>query len=158
MSGAEEQQGAVQEQTMAMGEFRGRITVFTITACSFCRRAMAKLKYLGLPFVAINLDEAPHRRAEMVTRTGGKTSVPQIFFNDMHLGGMDALEEAVSRNTCDYHTYNTRIFVRFLTGRNFVFTATAASDGVRTRILRGDGSNDKNDHDVVSVTCVLTPP
>ncbi|XP_065182359.1 uncharacterized protein LOC135813068 [Sycon ciliatum] len=81
---------------------RGRIVVYTISGCPYCRRAVSRLSSLGLPFIIINLDDVPNtHRQEMLDMTGGKTSVPQIFFNDKHLGGFEALEAAISNESID---------------------------------------------------------
>lgn len=69
---------------------KGRVTVFTITGCGHCKRAKALLNQLGVRLTEINLDEWPGRRQEMVDRTAQRT-VPQIFFNEVHIGGADQL-------------------------------------------------------------------
>jgi len=76
-------------------EFKGRVTVFSIVGCPFCARAKSLLTEVGVPYVDINLDTYPERRAELQERTGQRT-VPQIFFNDKHIGGCDELRKLVS--------------------------------------------------------------
>ncbi len=71
-------------------EFLGRVTVFTISSCRHCKRAKFFLEEHNVPFVEINLDQHPERRAEMIALTG-KHTVPQIFFNEKHVGGADEL-------------------------------------------------------------------
>ena len=68
----------------------GRITVYTVSGCPFCRQVAAKLESLSLPMIELNLDIFAERRAEL-TRLSGKSSVPQIFFNDRHVGGYQEL-------------------------------------------------------------------
>ena len=55
----------------------------------------------GLPFVEINLDNYPSRRKEMVNRTSQRT-VPQIFFNEVHVGGNDDLMQADAAGSEEY--------------------------------------------------------
>lgn len=73
-------------------QLRGRITVFSISGCPHCRAAKALLQECGVPLVDIDLDRYPERRREMVERTNQRT-VPQIFFNAVHAGGNDRLQE-----------------------------------------------------------------
>jgi len=49
------------------------------------------LRRKGVAFVDIDVDEPPGRRAEMIRRAGGRTSVPQIFIDGEHIGGSDEL-------------------------------------------------------------------
>ena len=50
-----------------------------------------------VPYVEVNLDRYPGRRYEMQERTGRRT-VPQIFFNNKHIGGFDDLKKLVRTN------------------------------------------------------------
>ena len=67
------------------------IVVYTTPACSYCAAAKALLKRKGASFTEINVAGVPDRRAEMVTRSNGGTTVPQIFIGDTHVGGCDDL-------------------------------------------------------------------
>jgi glutaredoxin 3 len=49
------------------------------------------LRRKGVAFVDIDIDEEPSRRAEMIRRAGGRTSVPQIFIDGEHIGASDEL-------------------------------------------------------------------
>jgi glutaredoxin 3 len=49
------------------------------------------LRRKGVVFVDIDIDQEPSRRAEMIRRAGGRTSVPQIFVDGEHIGGSDDL-------------------------------------------------------------------
>jgi glutaredoxin 3 len=73
------------------------IEVYTTPICPYCLSAKELLRRKGLPFLEINVAGEPQRRAEMIARANGRTTVPQIFVGDRHLGGCDdlyALEEA----------------------------------------------------------------
>ena len=72
----------------------GRVVVFSITGCAFCKRAKKVLTDENIPFTDINLDKYPDRRQEMQDRSGRRT-VPQIFFNSTHVGGCDDLIKLV---------------------------------------------------------------
>jgi len=68
-----------------------RIVVYTTPFCSYCRSAKALLRRKGVEFTEINVAGAPDRRAEMVERANGLTTVPQIFIGSDHVGGCDEL-------------------------------------------------------------------
>ena len=74
---------------------KGRIVVYSIVGCPHCMRAKNTLQEQGLPYADISLDAFPQEREYVKTRTG-KTTVPQIFFNSVHVGGNDDLEKLVS--------------------------------------------------------------
>ena len=72
----------------------GQVLVYAITACRHCKAAKEALTRLRLPWVQVNLDEHPERRVEMNQRTE-RLTVPQIFFNELHVGGNSELQEEV---------------------------------------------------------------
>jgi glutaredoxin 3 len=67
------------------------VEMYTTMFCPYCSRARALLRKKGVDFVDIDIAEQPARRAEMVGRAGGRTTVPQIFINGEHIGGCDDL-------------------------------------------------------------------
>ncbi len=73
------------------------VEIYTQSLCPYCARAISLLKKKGVAFTEIH---APHGSAERATsaqRSGGKTSVPQIFIDGVSIGGSDdlaALERA----------------------------------------------------------------
>ena len=79
----------------AMPPLKGQITIFSIVGCPFCIRAKGKMEELGLAFIDINLDKNKEARKVMIDRTSKKT-VPQIFFNNYHVGGWTELKNLVS--------------------------------------------------------------
>lgn len=73
-----------------------RIVVYSSDWCPYCTRAKALLNKKRVAFEEIRVDGQPQLRAEM-TKKAGRTSVPQIWINDVHVGGCDdlyALEQA----------------------------------------------------------------
>ncbi len=67
------------------------IDVYTSPLCPYCARAKRLLTEKGAEFVEIDLFAEPRRRPEMLERSGGRTSVPQIFIGEVHVGGCDDL-------------------------------------------------------------------
>ena len=73
-----------------------KIEIYTSAWCPYCIRAKALLMEKGVAFDEISVDGKPDVRADMA-RKAGKTSVPQIWIGDRHVGGCDnlfALERA----------------------------------------------------------------
>jgi glutaredoxin 3 len=67
------------------------VEVYTTPYCSYCVSAKELLRRKGVEFTEINVAGIPERRAEMVTRAHGRTTVPQIFIGPTHVGGFDEL-------------------------------------------------------------------
>ena len=73
------------------------IVMYSTGWCPYCERARALLERRGATFREIKVDEDPAERATMLTRSGGRRTVPQIFVGERHVGGFDelyALEKA----------------------------------------------------------------
>ena len=68
-----------------------RVEVYTQPWCPFCVRAINLLKRKGVAFEEISAPSGTSERAKSIERSGGLTSVPQIFIGDHHVGGSDQL-------------------------------------------------------------------
>ncbi len=67
------------------------IEIYTKPTCGFCHMAKRLLNSKGISFAEVNISAQPERRAEMIQRTNGGSTVPQIFIGGTHLGGCDDL-------------------------------------------------------------------
>lgn len=67
------------------------VTIYTKTWCPYCSAAKELLAKKGVPFTEIEITGKAAERAEMVRRSGGGSSVPQIFIGERHVGGCDDL-------------------------------------------------------------------
>lgn len=67
------------------------VIMYATAWCPYCMRARSLFGRLGIEYKEIAVDEEPEQRAEMVTRSGGYRTVPQIFIGDRHIGGFDEL-------------------------------------------------------------------
>jgi len=67
------------------------ITIYTKGWCPYCSAAKTLLKEKGAAFTEIDIEVKPEKRAEMIQKAGGRTTVPQIFIDDRHVGGCDDL-------------------------------------------------------------------
>ncbi|XP_065843089.1 uncharacterized protein [Oscarella lobularis] len=83
-----------------MEQLKGRVLIFSLPTCPSCRRAKAKLNDLGIPFEDVNVHKYPERGEEIRERTGRKT-VPQIFFNAIHVGGWDDFSMIIENGKLD---------------------------------------------------------
>ncbi|MHA1569316.1 MAG: glutaredoxin 3 [Alphaproteobacteria bacterium] len=68
-----------------------KVEIYSSMFCGFCYRAKSLLNGKGVAFDEFVVDLNAARRREMVERAGGRTSVPQIFIDGVHVGGSDEL-------------------------------------------------------------------
>jgi glutaredoxin 3 len=68
-----------------------RIEIYTKFLCPYCTRAKALLTKKGVSFEEIDISTGGPRRTEMIERSGGRQTVPQIFIDGRHIGGSDDL-------------------------------------------------------------------
>ena len=68
-----------------------RIEIYTQPWCPFCSRAINLLKKKGVAFEEIDAPGGSAERAVSTERSGGRTSVPQVFIDGQHVGGWDDL-------------------------------------------------------------------
>lgn len=77
-----------------------RVVMYATSWCPYCARARSLLNSKQVAFEEIDIEAAPGRREEMMTRSGRRT-VPQIFVGDTHVGGCDDLHELEARGGLD---------------------------------------------------------
>ena len=76
------------------------VLVYTTRQCPFCTRAIDLLEKKGVGYTEVRIDTHPEKRAEMEARAQ-RTSVPQIFIGDTHVGGCDDMYALEDRNELD---------------------------------------------------------
>jgi glutaredoxin 3 len=72
------------------------IVIYTKSTCPYCHAAKDLLRRKNAPFQEISVDRDRPGQAAMAVKAGGRSTVPQIFIGDTHVGGCDdlyALEE-----------------------------------------------------------------
>ena len=67
------------------------VEIYTTRYCPYCYAAKALLTRKGIAFMEIDLGKERERRTEIIERANGRTTVPQIFVGDVHVGGCDDL-------------------------------------------------------------------
>jgi glutaredoxin 3 len=68
-----------------------KVTVYYKVWCGYCVRAMALLDSKSVDYKKIDVEVEGRLEKEMVERSGGVGTVPQIFIDDRHIGGSDEL-------------------------------------------------------------------
>lgn len=68
-----------------------QVTIYTKPYCPYCLRAVSLLEQKGAAFTEIEASVDPEKRREMVQRANGRSTYPQIFVGDRHIGGCDDL-------------------------------------------------------------------
>ena len=68
-----------------------KVEIYTSIMCPYCSRALALLRAKNIAFEQIDVSMSPDLRQLMRSRAAGRTSVPQIFIDDEHIGGCDEL-------------------------------------------------------------------
>jgi glutaredoxin 3 len=67
------------------------ITIYTKSSCPYCHAAKDLLKKKGAPYDEIPVDGDRAAQMNMAARAGGRSTVPQIFIGEKHIGGCDDL-------------------------------------------------------------------
>ena len=68
-----------------------KIIIYTSDNCSFCQSAKAIFKEKKLKFKEINISKDKKLKNEMIKKSKGMMTVPQIFINSKHIGGYEEL-------------------------------------------------------------------
>ena len=66
-----------------------KVEIYTKAFCPYCSRAKALLETKGVDFEEYDISMGGPKRAEMIERARGGSTVPQIFIDDRHIGGCD---------------------------------------------------------------------
>ena len=70
-----------------------KVEIYTKIFCGYCVRAKRLLESKGVDYEEFDITLGGLKRAEMLQRANGRTTVPQIFIDDYHVGGSDDLYE-----------------------------------------------------------------
>ena len=69
------------------------ITMYTGPMCNFCEAAKRLFSRNNLKYQEIDISLKDDLRDEMIKKANGKRTIPQIFFDDLHVGGYQELRE-----------------------------------------------------------------
>ena len=74
-----------------MSKTQAEIIIYLTQYCPYCVRAKSLLNAKEVTYTEIDVGAQPELRDEMIQKSNGVTSVPQIFIGDTHVGGCDDL-------------------------------------------------------------------
>ena len=77
------------------------VTVYMGPRCNFCDAAKRLLKRNNIPYNEINISLDETRREEMIKKSNGKRTIPQIFIEDFHVGGYVELRALEKKGKLD---------------------------------------------------------
>jgi len=77
------------------------VEIYTRDYCYYCGAAKELLDRKGVSFTEVNITGKPERRNEMIQRANGRTTVPQIFIGETHVGGCDDLHALEAEGRLD---------------------------------------------------------
>lgn len=78
-----------------------KVEIYTWSRCPYCIRAKGLLKQKGIEFTEYTIDGDEDARQAMSVRASGRRSLPQIFINDLHIGGCDDLHDLEAKGELD---------------------------------------------------------
>ena len=65
------------------------VTIYTGPLCNYCEAAKRLLTRNNVDYKEINIATVDGAMDEMISKANGKRTIPQIFFDDQHMGGCD---------------------------------------------------------------------
>lgn len=77
------------------------VTIYTRMMCGYCSAAKRLLDSKGVAYTEHDASFSPELRKEMIQRANGRTTFPQIFVGDVHVGGCDDLYDLDERGRLD---------------------------------------------------------
>ena len=70
-----------------------KITIYTGPVCNYCDATKRLLKRNNLQFNEIDISSGSEVLNEMINKSNGKKTIPQIFFDNLHIGGYVEIRE-----------------------------------------------------------------
>jgi glutaredoxin 3 len=77
------------------------VTIYTRMMCGYCAAAKRLLERKGVAYTEHDASFSPELRREMISRANGRSTFPQIFIGDTHVGGSDDLHELEAEGRLD---------------------------------------------------------
>jgi len=74
------------------------VTVYMGPMCAFCDAAKRLLTKKNIPYKEINVALEESKMEEMIKKSNGKRTIPQIFFDEYHVGGFEELRALEKEN------------------------------------------------------------
>lgn len=77
------------------------VTIYTRDLCGYCSAAKRLLDKKGVAYTEHNATGVPELRQQMIERANGRSTFPQIFVGDTHIGGCDDLHDLEAQGKLD---------------------------------------------------------
>lgn len=77
------------------------VTIYTKPYCGYCLAAKRLLAHKGVDFTEIDISGNPELRREMIQKANGRSTVPQIWIGETHVGGFDDIDDLEARGRLD---------------------------------------------------------
>ena len=71
-----------------------KVTLYSVDPCPYCNAAKELLKAKNVEIEEVDIGKDPTKAKEMLQRTNGARTIPQIVIGDHYVGGNDQLQEA----------------------------------------------------------------
>ena len=78
-----------------------RVEIYTKVFCPYCSRALALLRGKGVEMEEYDITMDSAKRSEMIERSNGRMTVPQVFINGQPIGGSDDLADLETKGGLD---------------------------------------------------------
>ena len=78
-----------------------KVVIYTGPNCAHCRWAIDLLKQKNIDFIEYNIGDDPEKREEMLKKSNGARTVPQIFIGEHHVGGNVELQTLERQSKLD---------------------------------------------------------
>ena len=75
-----------------------KVTIYTGPLCNYCDAAKRLLNRNNASYIEINIAKVDGAMDEMISKANGKRTIPQIFFDDQHIGGYDEVRALEKEN------------------------------------------------------------
>ena len=72
-----------------------KILIYSSLICPYCIAAKKIFENQNLKYIEILIDNNPEEKEKMISLSAGRVTVPQIFFDDEHIGGYDDLTSLI---------------------------------------------------------------
>jgi glutaredoxin 3 len=77
------------------------VTIYTRMMCGYCAAAKRLLDRKGVTYTEHDASFSPELRSQMIARANGRSTFPQIFIDDVHVGGSDELHTLDAQGRLD---------------------------------------------------------
>ena len=74
------------------------VTIYTVPLCNYCEAAKKLLARNNVEYKEINIATVDGAMDEMISKANGKRTIPQIFFDEQHMGGYDDVRALEKEN------------------------------------------------------------